>query len=187
VGTATSTFMSGLSSNVNYYFAVVAVDVHGNPSAYSNEHIDCVGGGSRSGPTTTTGCAGWRGQQCAPRPGTVQRSDGFQLMVPVTFPEGTWSRVTMKFTMDSRLCTPGQNGTTDKCGAPIHARGMNPCGDPWDRGALTFLVLDNCIANGGSCATNDNLELIRAITPFGTDAPPPAGTGVVPPRVVQLT
>jgi hypothetical protein len=96
--------------------------------------------------------------------------------------------VTLDFTMDSRLCKMGQQGCTDKCGNtnPVPG-GWNPCGDPWDRLATLFLVLDDCIETpGANCITNDNLELIHAITPFGTDAPAPLGTGKVPPRVVSL-
>jgi hypothetical protein len=48
-------------------------------------------------------------------------------------------------------------------------------------------VLDNCVDTpGASCITPNNLELIRAVTPFGTDAPVPDGTGTVPPRVLSL-
>jgi hypothetical protein len=39
---------------------------------------------------------------------------------------------------------------------------------------------------GGSCLTPGNLELMRAITPFGTDAKPPDGTGQVPARSLTL-
>jgi hypothetical protein len=72
-----------------------------------------------------------------------------------------------------------------KCGSN-NPGGYNPCGDPWDRLAHMFLVLDDCIAGGGNCITPDNLELIRAITPFGTDAEPPDGNGNVPPRKLTL-
>lgn len=188
VGLATSTSMAGLSSNVNYYFAVVAVDLEGNASGFSNEHVDCVAGRITMRAHDDDGlCWLSGGQSCPPRSGAVQRNDGFQLMVPVDFPEGNWTKVTMTLTMDSRLCKVGANGTTDKCGSTNPTPGgWNPCGDPWDRTALTFLVLDNCIAGTGSCITNDNLELIHAVTPFGTDAPAPNGSGVVPPRVVSM-
>lgn len=186
VGLATNTSMTGLNLWTNYYFSVVAVDLNGNHGAYSNEYVDAVAGRVRVKAHNDDGlCWLGGGQSCPPRAGTVQRNDGFQLMAPVSFPEGNWKRVTMRFTMDSRLCAVGQNGTTDKCGS-TNPGGWNPCGDPWDRTALTFLVLDNCIAAGGSCITPNNLELIHAVTPFGTDAPPPAGSGVVPPRVVSL-
>ncbi|HEX4823486.1 MAG TPA: peptide-N-glycosidase F-related protein [Candidatus Polarisedimenticolaceae bacterium] len=188
VGPATSTSMTGLSANVNYYFAVVAVDPAGNAGPYSNEHVDCVAGRIALKAHDDDGlCWLSGGQSCPVRAGAVQRDDGFQLMVPVDFPEGAWTKITMTLTMDSRLCKVGANGTTDKCGSTNPTPGgWNPCGDPWDRIAQTFLVLDNCLAGTGSCITNDNLELIHAVTPFGTDAPAPNGTGVVPPRVVTM-
>lgn len=127
----------------------------------------------------------WGAANCPPRPGRVQRADGWQLAVPTSFPEGEWKRVLVTYTMDSRLCQNGQSGTTDKCG-PNNPGGYNPCGDPWDRIANLFLVLDDCIESGGSCLTPNNLELMRAITPFGTDAPPPLGSGAVPPRRLTL-
>ena len=84
------------------------------------------------------------------------------------------------------LCTPPAHGTTDKCG-DTNPGGYNPCGDPWDRGAHLFLVQDeSCIQNGQSCINSNQVELMRAITPFGTDAPPPDGSGEVPPRVLTL-
>jgi hypothetical protein len=70
----------------------------------------------------------------------------------------------------------------DKCGD--QNPGWNPCGDPWDRTASVYLVLNDCIDGGGNCyGQRGNLELIRTVTPFGTDAPPPDGTGVVGPAV----
>ncbi|PYT08125.1 MAG: hypothetical protein DMF49_06050, partial [Acidobacteria bacterium] len=75
---------------------------------------------------------------------------------------------------------------TDKCGTNPNQGGYNPCGDPWDRIAYLFLVLDDCIQTGGNCITPQNVELMHAITPFGTDAPPPDGSGQVPPRVLTL-
>ncbi len=106
-------------------------------------------------------------------------------MVPADFPPGVFTKVAVTYTIDSRLCKNGVNGTTDKCGG-TNPGGYNPCGDPWDRGAHLFLVLDDCIQTGGSCITPRNLELMNAITPFGTDAPAPEGDGVVPPRVLTL-
>ncbi len=185
-GLALSTSMTGLSANTNYYFAVVAVDVNGNESAFSNEHIDCLAGRiAIKAHDDDTICWLSGGASCPPKPGRIQRNDGFQIMAPIDFPEGSWTKVTVTTTLDSRLCKVGVNGTTDKCGA-TNPGGYNPCGDPWDRIANLFLVLDNCIAGGGSCITNDNLELMHAITPFGTDAAAPNGSGVVPPRVLTL-
>ncbi len=187
VGLSTSTSLTGLGANVNYYAAVTAVDLAGNESAFSNEHVDCVGGRIQIvAHDDDYLCWLGGGQSCPPRPGAVQRNDGFQLMIPVDLPDGAWKKVTVTFTLDSRLCAPGQHGTTDKCGNTNPGGTWNPCGDPWDRTAMLFLVLDDCIAAGGSCITPQNLELVHAITPFGTDAPPPDGTGVVPPRVLTL-
>ena len=186
VGAATSTSMTGLALNTNYHFAVVAVDLAGNESGFSNEHVDVVAG-RIAFKAHDQDYLCWGAAKCPVDPGEVQRSDGWQLMVPVDFPQGSWSRVLLKFTMDSRLCTEGQNGCTNRCGEDAAQGGWNPCGDPWDRIATVFLVLDEtCIANGTSCANRENLELIHAITPFGTDAPPPAGRGIVPPRVVTF-
>ena len=180
--------LAGLQTLVNWYAAVVAVDVNGNESAFSNEHVDAVAGRVKIKVHDDSGlCWLGGGQVCPPKPGEVQRSDGFQLNVPVDFPEGTWTKVTVTYTLDSRLCKPGQMGCTDKCGSTNPSPGgWNPCGDPWDRTAHLFLVLDDCINGGGSCITGNNLELMRAITPFGTDAPAPNGTGVVPARVLNL-
>lgn len=187
VGTALSTSMTGLASNTNYYFAVVAVDVNGNESLFSNEHINCLAGRlSIKAHDDDLICWLSGGASCPPKPGRVQRNDGFQIMAPIDFPEGNWTKVTVTYTLDSRLCKVGVNGTTDKCGG-TNPGGYNPCGDPWDRTAHLFLVLDNCINTpGANCITNDNLELMRAITPFGTDAPAPNGSGLVPPRVLTL-
>jgi hypothetical protein len=188
VGLALSTSMTGLSSNVNYYFSVVAVDFNGNETPFSNEHVDCVAGRITVTVHSDDGlCWLGGGQTCPPRSGTVQRNDGFQLMVPVDFPEGNWTKATVTYTLDSKLCKVGAQGCTDKCGSTNPGGTWNPCGDPWDRIAHLFLVLDGCIGTpGASCITPDNLELMRAITPFGTDAAAPNGAGVVPPRVLSL-
>ena len=115
--------------------------------------------------------------------------------MPATFPEGDWTRVLVTYTMDSRLCEPPAGGNVTKCGSgnPCvnpQCNGFpayNTCGDPWDRLAHLFVVLDEtCIAGVGSCINDNQLELMRAITPFGTDADPPDGTGVVPPRELTL-
>ncbi len=184
VGTATSTSLTGLETFVNWYAAVVAIDANGNESAFSNEHVDAVAGRVRTRAHNDDYLC-WGAGNCPPKPGQVQRADGWQLMVPTDFPAGDWKRVLVTFTIDSRLCKNGQSGTTDKCGGS-NPGGYNPCGDPWDRIANLFLVLDDCIETGGSCITQNNLELMRAITPFGTDAPPPLGDGLVPPRRLTL-
>lgn len=185
VGSATSTSMTGLDLWVNWYFAVVAVDIFGNESVFSNEHADAVAGRVRVRAHDDDYLC-WGAANCPPPEGAVQRADGWQLMVPASFPEGDWTRVRVIWTIDSRLCKVGQNGTTDKCGGS-NPGGYNPCGDPWDRTAHLFLVLDEaCLTNGQSCVNAGNLELLRAITPFGTDAPPPLGDGVVPPRVLTF-
>ena len=188
VGNTLSTSMTGLSLWVNYFFAVTVVDVNGNETPMSNEYIDAVAGRVKVRAHDGDGlCWLGGGQVCPPRAGTVQRDGGFQLNVPVDFPVGNWTKVSVDFTMDSRLCKPGEQGCTDKCGQTNPGSTWNPCGDPWDRIAQLYLVLDNCIdIAGANCITNDNLELVHAITPFGTDAPAPNGTGVVPPRVVTM-
>ncbi|MBP7148164.1 MAG: fibronectin type III domain-containing protein [Acidobacteria bacterium] len=185
VGSATSTSMTGLALWTNWYFAVVAVDANGNESVFSNEHVDCVAGRVKVRAHDDDYLC-WGAANCPPRPGTVQRADGWQLNVPADFPQGNWTKVTVTYTIDSRLCKVGQHGTTDKCGGS-NPGGYNPCGDPWDRTAHLYLLMDeSCLGNNASCINNDQLELMRAITPFGTDAPPPEGDGVVPPRVLTL-
>jgi hypothetical protein len=190
VGPSTSHSLSGLARRVNWYVAVTAVDVNGNESPFSNEHIDAVGGVVRLRALDAEELC-WD-DDCLPNPGSIHRVNGFQVLAPVDFPEGDWVSVKVTFTLDSRLCMVGQQGTVSKCvtGNPCPTPpcngGYNPCGDPWDRLAHLFLVLDDCIDAGGSCKTNDNLELMRAVTPFGTDADPPDGTGYVPPRQLTL-
>ena len=183
---------TGLATNVNWHFAVAAVDQAGNETIFSNEHIDPVGGTLNvrvhDGNELCWGAAG-----CTPTdPDHVQRSDGFQLLVPADFPAGDWGRVEVTFTMESRLCTPPSGGNTSKCGpgnpcdvGPCNG-GYNTCGDPWDRLAHLFLVVDDCVEQGHGCINHDNVELLRAATPFGTDADPPNGSGVVPPRALTL-
>jgi len=192
VGLATTYSASGLEANVNWYFAVTAVDAGLNETAFSDEHVDPVGGtidvrvhdGSEL-------C--WGASKCTPvDPEQIQRSSGFQLLVPGDFPEGDWTRVDVTFTMESRLCNPPEGENVSKCLAgnpcvnPDCNGGYNTCGDPWDRAAHLFLVLDDCIEQGHACMNHDNIELMRAVTPFGTDADPPLGTGVVPPRALTL-
>ena len=192
VGLATSHSLSGLELWVNWYIAVTAVDLNGNESAFSNEHVDAVAGRVRVRAHDEDRLC-WGASKCTPTdPNKVQRSDGWQLMVPTGFPEGDWTRVLVSYTIESRLCEPPAGSNTTRCGAgnpcltPPCNGGYNTCGDPWDRIAHLFLVLDDCVDQGGSCRTNNNLELMRAVTPFGTDADPPDGRGTVPPRVLTL-
>lgn len=188
VGLATSYSLIGLEQWVNWFIAVTAVDSYGNESPSSNEHIDAVQG--RVSVTALDAehlCWISGGASCPPAPGRIQRNGGFQVLAPVEFPIGDWQRITVTYTLESRLCKPGAQGCTSKCGdTNPTGHGWNPCGDPWDRLAYLFLVLDDCVETGGNCITHDNLELMRAITPFGTDAPDPDGTGYVPPRVLTL-
>lgn len=184
VGLATSTSLTGLELDVNWYSAVVAVDLSGNESAFSNEYVEAVAGRVKLRAQNDSYLC-WGAAKCPPPADAVQRQDGWELNVPVDFPEGNWKKITVTYTIDSRLCKAGQNGTTDKCGG-TNPGGYNPCGDPWDRTAHLWLVLDDCITTGGSCHTNNNLELMRAITPFGTDAAAPAGDGRVGPRRLTL-
>ncbi|NIO59698.1 MAG: hypothetical protein GTO33_10250, partial [Acidobacteria bacterium] len=191
VGLTSSHSLVGLQTLVNWYSAVAAYDAEGNETVFSNEHIDAVAG--RVAHRVHDGhelC--WGAAKCPPGPGEVQRSDGAQLMVPTTFPEGDWQRVLVTFTMESRLCNPPAGDNVTKCGSgnpclfPPCNGGYNTCGDPWDRRAELFLVLDEACIASGSCVNDANLELMRAITPFGTDADLPDGTGVVPPRALTL-
>lgn len=185
VGNASSYNLLGLQLETAYYVAVVAYDAHGIESAFSNEGVEGVAGRVTVRAHNADYLC-WGAAKCPPRAGTVQRADGWQLNVPVDFPPGNWTRVNVTYTIDSRLCKVGVNGTTDKCGGS-NPGGYNPCGDPWDRIANLFLVVDEaCLTNGQSCIQPTNLELMRAITPFGTDAPAPNGSGVVPPRVLTL-
>ena len=48
------------------------------------------------------------------------------------------------------------------------------------------MVLDDCIEGGQACMNDANIELMRSVTPCGTDADPPDGTGTVPPRALTL-
>lgn len=186
VGLNTSTSMTGLQAETAYYFSVVAEDFDGNQGAFSNEHVEAVAGRVRFRAHDEDYLC-WGAAKCPPREGLVQRADGWQLMVPVEFPDSDWTKVEVTFTMDSRLCSVGQEGCTNKCGEDAAQGGWNPCGDPWDRIAEVFLVLDEtCIDGGGSCVNGNNLEILHAITPFGTDAQPPKGSGAVPPRVLTM-
>ena len=192
VGTATSHSLSGLETLVNWYLAVAAVDVDGNETALSNEWIEAVDGTVKVRAEDGDELC-WGASDCTPTdPTRIQRDNGWQILVPVHFPEGDWTSVNVDFTIESRLCEPPAQGTISKCGpgnpcvSPPCNGGYNPCGDPWDRTAQLFMVLDDCIDVGGSCITQNNLELIRAVTPFGTDAELPDGSGTVPPRVLSM-
>ena len=191
VGMASGHTLNGLSLWTNWYVAVTAVDVNGNETSFSNEHADAVAGRVRVMAHDDSELC-WGAEKCIPPEPLVQRSNGWQLMVPTDFPAGDWTRVTLKFTMASKLCNPPAEGNVTRCGSgnpcvnPPCNGGYNTCGDPWDRTAHVFLVLDDCVELGGSCRTNQNLELMRAITPFGTDEDPPNGTGNIPPRELTL-
>jgi hypothetical protein len=179
VGLVNSHTVEGLEENVVWYCAVTAVDTAGNESDFSNEHQDVVGGTLDIRAHDDDELC-WGADKCTPAdPDKIQRADGFQLLVPVDFPEGEWTSITMTFTMDSKLC---KRDDPHYCDGPP----WNPCGDPWDRTAHAFVVLDDCVETGGSCITHDNLELMRSITPFGTDAPEPEGSGEVPPRSLEI-
>ena len=175
VGLSTALSLTGLEPWTNHYAAVVAVDAAGAESGFSNEHVDALAGTVRvRGHDESRLCF----NGCPAQPGEIQHDSGREVVVPVTFPEGDWTRVTLTFTVESRLC----DDVPDKCG--MNNPGWNPCGDPWDRTASVSLVLDDCVEQGARCfARQGNLELLRAVTPFGTDAAPPDGSGFVPPRV----
>lgn len=183
VGLVNGHTIAAVLTGVNWYCAVAATDANGNESAFSNEHIDVIGGvitvRAHDEAELCWGAAGCPVET----PETVVRSDGFQKLVPVVFPEGDWTSVEVTYTIESRLCSPPT--VPDKC-TDGNPGGYNPCGDPWDRIAHLFMVLDDCIAGGGNCITQDNMELMRAITPFGTDAPAPDGDGIVPPSTYTL-
>ena len=173
IGTLTSFGFTGLEFNKNYFFAVVAFDLDGIPSALSNEHVDALAGTiDLSVHQTDQLCFGGA---CPHGGNGFQRRGGQELMIPVSFPAGDWTNITMTYTIASNLCS----NVPDKCGD--QNPGWNPCGDPWDRTASVFLVLNDCVSSGNCYGSQGNLELIRTITPFGTDALPPDGTGAVPP------
>jgi hypothetical protein len=192
VGLNTLHTLLGLEPLVNWYIAITVIDSNGNESSFSNEHIDALAGTVNLRVHDGDEIC-WGASKCIPSdPDKVQRNNGWQIMVPTYFPEGDWTRVTVEFKVESRLCTPPAQGTVNKCieGNPcVHPPcngGYNPCGDPWDRAAHLFLVLDDCIEGTGSCRTHNNLELIRAVTPFGTDALPPDGTGIIGERTYVM-
>src|SRR5712692_5198289 len=82
---------------------------------------------------------------------------GREVQMPVDFPVGDWVSVQMTLTVES-FATPG------RCSYP------NPTGDIFDRSASVFLVLDeSCLAGSRCMGTDGQVELMKAITPFGTD------------------
>src|SRR3981081_3683589 len=82
---------------------------------------------------------------------------GREAQVPVIFPEGKRTKVEVPFPVDRR-------DTPNRCAYP------NPPGDIFDRSASVFLVLDESCIDGPRCiGTNGQVELMKAITPFGTD------------------
>jgi hypothetical protein len=200
--TSTGHSLNNLTPNVNYYVTVVPIDTQGAEGPMSNEHIDALAGTiDLRVQDESRLCFGT--SNCPAQPEEVQRNSGREIMIPVDFPEGDWVNITVTYTVDSRLCS----NVPDKCGsanwsnctvtgtvctsnldcdtgdpADTCPAAWNPCGDPWDRTASVYLVLNDCIAGGGNCyGTSGNLELVRAVTPFGTDAPAPDGDGVVGP------
>ena len=181
VGTNTS-YSLPAEANTGYFAKVVAVDDDGNRAPYSNEY-----GGALNGTLDIPAqnlarlCPSYGG--CTIKDGEIPRSGGQEVIVPIDLPEGDWVNAVLTFTVESNLC--GFPIATNKCvqGNVGGWDGWNPCGDPWDRTASVTLALD-CVQNGGRCHGNPgNIELLRTITPFGTDAPPPDGSGIVPPRV----
>jgi hypothetical protein len=172
VGLVNARSVTGLLSNTDYDFAVTAIDAAWNESDFSNEHLGRLGGG-----TLTVDLDGHNaselcfigGGTCAPQAGEIQLDSGREILVPVDFPVGNWVNVRLTFTVDSGLCGPPI--AASKCGTGnASADGWNPCGDPWDRTASVFLVQNACLSSGGRCfATEGNIELLRTVTPFGTD------------------
>jgi hypothetical protein len=165
-----------------YFFKVSAVDQNGDRSPFSNEFSAALDGTLDIRAQEAAHLCPSYGH-CDIKDGEIPRSGGMEIIVPVDFPEGDWVNAVLTFTVESRLCVAPV--ATNKCGQgnPGGWDGWNPCGDPWDRLASVTLAID-CVANGGTCHGHaGNFELLRAITPFGTDAEPPDGTGYVPPRV----
>lgn len=150
--------ITGLAADRFYYVAVTALDLDGNESAFSNRFVGTFG---NSG---TFGALGgrkmcWPAGNCPPVAGVVQRSNGQEINAPIDWPEGNWVKAEMVFTTYS-------NALLDTgCVWPDGG------GDIFDRLANTYLVLDeSCLSTGNCYADSDNLELIHAVTPFGTDA-----------------
>jgi hypothetical protein len=178
VGLATSHSLTGLDLNLDWYIAVSAEDSRGYESHMSYK-LKVMASADRIDVILMEDmkiC--WGFGSCPRQANEVRRASGQETNMPVWFPQGNWVSATLSWSVESRLC----DNVPDKCGD--NNPGWNPCGDPWDRTATLYLVEDNCIDAGTGCAfRNDNIELIHAITPFGTDADPPDGSGVVPPRL----
>ncbi len=87
----------------------------------------------------------------------TERDSGREAVRAVDFPVGDWVNVQLTLTLDSRA-TPGI------CSYP------NPTGDIFDRSASVFLILDESCLDTPSCiGTSGQIELLKAVTPFGTD------------------
>jgi len=83
--------------------------------------------------------------------------NGREAQIPIDFPKGNWVNIQMRLTVESMA-------TAGRCTYP------NPTGDIFDRSASVFLILDESCLAGFRCMGSDNqIELMKAITPFGTD------------------
>src|SRR5262249_638701 len=83
--------------------------------------------------------------------------NGREAQIPVDFPKGSWVSIQMTPPVES-LAPAG------RCTYP------NPTGDIFDRSASVFLILDESCLGAFRCMGSDNqIELMKAITPFGTD------------------
>jgi hypothetical protein len=178
-----TTFIKNAELSTGYFFKVRALDQSGNPSAFSNEFSAALNGTVDIRAQEEAHLCPSYGN-CPVKDGEIPRSGGQEIIVPVDFPEGEWVNAVLTFTVESRLCIAPI--APNKCvqGNPGGWDGWNPCGDPWDRVASVSLGID-CVTNGGRChGTAGNFELLRAVTPFGTDATPEnGGSGNVPPQV----
>jgi hypothetical protein len=155
VGASTFHALTGLIADTNYYIAVTAVDFEGNESPFSNQHIDALAGTVvEEGWTMAHHCFG----TCPPVGDQVQRDSGREIVVPFEFPEGDWVRIELTYTVYS-------NALLDTgCVWPDGG------GDIFDRAATVFLVEDETCLDEGRCfGRQGNLELLRVVTPFGTN------------------
>lgn len=181
VGSA-STFSLNLTPNVPFFFRVASLDADGSVIHLSNE-VNAHRGIARVRANDGSRlCPSYGG--CAVQDGEIPRYGGQEMIAPVDFPEGDWTKVLAVLTVESQLCGPPI--ASNKCGQGNAGGwdGWNPCGDPWDRTASLTLVRNDCIAEGTGCHGNaGNIELIHAVTAFGTDAEPPMGSGVIEPTV----